>query len=303
MKRDPVQGESMRLETKQRSAPRGFTLVELLVVIAIIGVLVAMTMPALMASREAGRRNLCAANLAQIMLSMQSYESAFELYPSGVVNPDGPIRNQAQGLHQGWIMHLLPYLDEQVAYEKIDFKESVYASANEALRAYWPRILICPSEPNDVPGTSNYAGCHHDVEAPINSDNHGVLFLNSKIRRDDVTDGLAHTIFVGEKRVFAGDLGWMSGTRATLRNTGLPVNDRRDETALQAAEPGCQKQIGTEAELLYVGGFASAHPSGANIGFGDASVEFISEDIDLKLWHQLGNRADGNLSTLQTPAP
>jgi prepilin-type N-terminal cleavage/methylation domain-containing protein len=32
---------------------RGFTLVELLVVIAIIGVMVAMTMPALMASRVA----------------------------------------------------------------------------------------------------------------------------------------------------------------------------------------------------------------------------------------------------------
>jgi prepilin-type N-terminal cleavage/methylation domain-containing protein/prepilin-type processing-associated H-X9-DG protein len=293
----------MKRDAKKRQIARGFTLVELLVVIAIIGVLVAMTMPALMASREAGRRNLCTANMAQIMLAMQSYESAFELWPSGVVNPDGPIRNQAQGLHQGWILHLLPYLDEQVAYEKIDFKESVYAPANEAVRAYWPRVLICPSESNDVPGTSNYAGCHNDVEAPINTDNHGALFLNSQIRRDDVTDGLAHTLFVSEKRVFDGDLGWMSGTRATLRNTGLPLNNRRDEVALQPAEPDCQKQFGTEAELLYVGGFASAHPSGANVGFGDASVEFISEDIDLKLWQQLGNRADGNLSTLPTPAP
>ena len=44
---------------------RGFTLVELLVVIAIIGVMVAMTLPALMASREAGRRNMCAANVSQ----------------------------------------------------------------------------------------------------------------------------------------------------------------------------------------------------------------------------------------------
>jgi prepilin-type processing-associated H-X9-DG protein len=109
-------------------------------------------------------------------------------------------------------------------------------------------------------------------------------------------------LFLSEKRVFLGDLGWMSGTRATLRNTGLPLNSQRDETP-QLTEHSCVKDFGTEAEMLYVGGFASAHPNGANAGFGDASVQFISDDIDLTLWHQLGNRADGSLSTLQTPQP
>jgi len=282
---------------------RGITLVELLVVIGIIVVLAAMALPALLASREAGRRNLCAANMAQLMLAMQSYEGGFQVFPAGVTNPDGPIRNLPDGLHQGWILHLLPYLNEQVVYEKIDFNESVYAPANEAVRSYWPRVLVCPSEPNDEPGASNYAGCHHNVEDPINSDNQGVLFLNSQIRPDDVTDGLTHTLFVSEKRVFDGDLGWMSGTRATLRNTGLPLNDRRDEKPLKPAEPTCEKNFGTAAMLLYVGGFASAHPSGANVGFGDARVEFTSDDIDLKLWQKLGNRADGNLPTLQSPRP
>jgi len=52
----------------------------------------------------------------------------------------------------------------------------------------------------------------------------GMFFLNSRIRRDDVTDGLTYTIFLGEKtpdRIV--DLGWMSGTRATLRNMGTPI--------------------------------------------------------------------------------
>jgi Protein of unknown function (DUF1559) len=31
-------------------------------------------------------------------------------------------------------------------------------------------------------------------------------------------------LFFGEKITFAGDLGWMSGTRATLRNTGVRIN-------------------------------------------------------------------------------
>ncbi len=170
---------------------RGFTLVELLVVIAIIGVLISMTLPALMASRETGRRNMCRANMAQIALALQNYENAFEMFPAGVVNPDGPVRNEAKGLDQGWLIPVLPYLDEQNVYEHIDQSQSVYAPENAAARDYWPPVLICPSESNDVPGTSSYAGCHHDVEAPIAADNAGMLFLNSHIRREDVTDGLA----------------------------------------------------------------------------------------------------------------
>ena len=73
-------------------------------------------------------------------------------------------------------------------------------------------------------GGSNYAGCHHDVEAPIDVDNNGVFFLNSHLHYEDIRDGAAHTIFLGEKRLESADLGWMSGTRATLRNTGTPIN-------------------------------------------------------------------------------
>jgi hypothetical protein len=41
---------------------------------------------------------------------------------------------------------------------------------------------------------------------------------------DDVSDGSSHTIFLGEKLPDAWDLIWMSGTRATLRNAGTPIN-------------------------------------------------------------------------------
>ena len=94
--------------------------------------------------------------------------------------------------------------------------------------------MLCPSYPgasvvggpaNDhIAGLSNYAGCHHDVESPIDENNNGVLFLNSHIRDKDVTDGLAHTIYIGEKLGSQWDLGWMSGTRATLRNSGTAIN-------------------------------------------------------------------------------
>ena len=108
---------------------------------------------------------------------------------------------------------------------------------NDTVRMTWIGSLHCPSDgsagrsyfaggwPPSVtgPGKSSYAACHHEVEAAIDEDNHGVFFLNSHIRVVDVTDGLSQTIFLGE--VPSGSAaGWVSGTRATLRNTGHPIN-------------------------------------------------------------------------------
>ncbi len=277
-----------------RTTRTGFTLVELLVVIAIIGVLVAMAIPAVQSSREMGRRAICQANLGRIMLALQSYDDAFESLPPGVVNPDGPIRNEAVGLHQGWLIQMLPYLDESAAYRHIDFSKSVYDPANAEVRALSPPVFLCPSERKDDRGKSNYAGCHHDVEAPIAADNSGVLFLNSHIHRNDLVDGAGYIVFASEKRIELGDLGWMSGTRATLRNTGLAPNAVSTIDAAEADIPPADAP--TEAQLLYVGGFGSAHSGGVYVGFGDASVRFVTDAIDLTLWHRLGNRADGKLT-------
>ena len=60
---------------------RAFTLVELLVVMAIIGIMVAMTLPAVQATREAARRTSCINNLTQLGLAAHSYEFHFEALP------------------------------------------------------------------------------------------------------------------------------------------------------------------------------------------------------------------------------
>ncbi len=209
-----------------RRKPFAFTLVELLVVIAIIGILVALLLPAIQASRESARRAQCTNNLRQLILAVHDYEMAHEHFPAGTIDEKGPIKNVPSGHHISWIARVLPFLEENALFEMIDMEQSAYHHTNDRARQTVVDLLICPSEPANYEPYSNYAGCHHDAEAPIDADNRGVFFLNSKLTRDDIKDGAAYTLFIGEKRLDDFDLGWLSGTRATLRNTGTPLNNK-----------------------------------------------------------------------------
>jgi prepilin-type N-terminal cleavage/methylation domain-containing protein/prepilin-type processing-associated H-X9-DG protein len=201
----------------------GFTLVELLVVIAIIGILVALLLPAVQAAREAARRASCTNNIVQLIVAINQYEMAHGVYPPGTIDAKGPLRNVAAGFHHSWITQILPYIEQRNAYAHIDRTVSVYHRNNSEVRDLSIAILNCPSSTTNRRGYTTYAGLHHDVEAPIDVNNNGVFFLNSRLRYDEITDGTAQTIFIGEKFTDPNDLGWMSGTRATLRNTGTPM--------------------------------------------------------------------------------
>jgi prepilin-type N-terminal cleavage/methylation domain-containing protein/prepilin-type processing-associated H-X9-DG protein len=273
---------------------KAFTLVELLVVIAIIGILIALLLPAVQAAREAARRVSCTNNLCQIGLAVQNYNMAHFLYPPGTINEQGPIVNESKGYHHNWISQLLPYLEQQALYRHIDFNAGVYEQSNDEPRRIQMSGFRCPSSPSDRSklAVSSYAGCHDPLETPIDADNKGVFFLNSAVRYEDITDGSAHTLFIGEK--FLKDdnsLGWMSGTRSTLRNTGTAIN----AALVNQSRDGSSKPATADQGNLFVGGFGSHHPGGGNFAFGDGHVGFISETIETQLLQQLAHRADGKL--------
>ena len=292
-----------------------FTLVELLVVMAIIGIMISLILPAIQSARETARRAQCQNNLVQLVLAVNNYEMAHGVYPPGTVDSTGPIHSIESGYHHNWVSQLLPYIDQKAAYAHMDRQVSVYHKNNEDVRQLGIRVLRCPSSSwLSGKGYSEYAGSHHSVEAPIDADNNGIFFLNSRIRYQDVRDGTSQTFFLGEKLTISGDLGWMSGTNGTLRNAGTPLND-----ILSIASGGPQSLDGPhgapgeaatseeeEAETesapagpapndTAVGGFSSYHPGGANFAFGDGSLRFISETISMTVYEQLGNRHDGQL--------
>lgn len=203
---------------------RGFTLVELLVTIAIIGVIVALILPAVQSARESARRATCASHLTQLIIGIHQYEQSQLVYPPGTLNDKSPIDNLPNGNHLTWIAHVLPYRDQQIVYKNIDQSVSVYDAKNATARSHPPKFVSCPSSPTAFNGYSDFAAAHHDQESPIDEKNNGVFFLNSKLGYDDLEDGASATLFLGEKMTDAFDLGWLSGTRATLRNGGTVIN-------------------------------------------------------------------------------
>jgi prepilin-type N-terminal cleavage/methylation domain-containing protein len=312
------------------SGKRGFTLIELLVVIAIIGVLVALLLPAVQFAREAARRCMCGNSLSQLIVGVNQYEMANGFYPPGTIDAQGPILNARLGYHHSWLVQILPYIEEGNAYNLVDRNQSVYHVANAPVRNHGIRILWCPTTTGTGGPLTSYAACHHDVEAPINVNNNGVFFLNSRIAYGDVKDGSSHTVFLGEKLNDPWDMEWMSGTRATLRNMGTPINALTYRTGLPqnsgapydgqnapapldplfipeldagAAPANTSAASGASPAVpvvglgnpQYVGGFAAEHPQGAQFAFGDGRVAFINQGIALAILNQLGHRADGKL--------
>ncbi|WP_149494829.1 DUF1559 family PulG-like putative transporter [Roseiconus lacunae] len=259
---------------------RAFTLVELLVVIAIIGILVGIMAPALQAMRESARRTQCQSNLISIGLAMQSYHDRWSQFPMGTIADSGPIRNEPSGSHHNWLGRLTEFLDQPVIAANIDRSVSIYDEKNaDVLALSFPGVR-CPSDVGVVANASSYVGLHHPTAKPIEESDWGMSVLNQALNREDVLDGLSNTVFVSEKITTLGDLGWLSGTRATLRNTGGGIQTDLPEQVLEVTE---------------VGTIGSRHPGGAHLLFGAGEVRFQTEMTDQRILEQLADRRDGQL--------
>lgn len=303
----------------ERASRRGFTLVELLVVIAIIGVLVALLLPAVQAAREAARRMQCGNNLKQLGLAIHNYHDTTNRLPPGALwyETRGSI-----------LVHILPYIEQQTLYDKIDFKIAVDNQVvnGQVLGTYKIKGYNCPSDTDYIysnstatnlvgasyaasagaPGITNNGGC--SCSAAVSWNSYALAAINMSSgpfhRRSGiapaenfagVTDGLSNTIFFGETRAKCSDharSGWAySNNGQGLMTTVIPINTKSCD---DNATDGCKRPCNWNNEF----GFKSSHPGVCGFLMGDGSVHFVSATIDHWTYQYLGTVNDGKVATL-----
>jgi len=164
-------------------------------------------------------------------------------------------------------------------------------------------VLICPSNPgpNGVNRgrVSNYAGCHHSTEKPLDADADGLLYVNSSESLTAIPDGSSNTLLLGEWNSGLYGHGWILGDRGTLRN-GAPLrlmNDinglnQQSEDVVPDEELTDEKKQQLQARSLRVGGFGSYHPHHVNFLVADGSLRAVSREISTSLLSSLIHRAD-----------
>lgn len=131
---------------------RGFSLIELLVVVGIGGVLVALSVPAVMQARERARRTQCSSNLRQIGLAISQYNDIHGCFPPGRMpihdkrfagaNPPCTAKWVDKSVHA----FLLPYMDRQELFASINQELSILAIENATVRSVKIGSFLCPSD-------------------------------------------------------------------------------------------------------------------------------------------------------------
>ncbi len=106
-----------------RRSPPGFTLIELFVTISVIALLIALLLPAVQQAREGARRLQCRNNLNQMGIALHNYQHAHGLLPPGCVNPTGPVLTGVRGYKIGWVVQILPFMEERSLYQTVDFDQ------------------------------------------------------------------------------------------------------------------------------------------------------------------------------------
>lgn len=125
------------------------TLIELLVTISIIGVLMAMLLPAVIASRESSRKITCANNLRQLALASQNHLAAKNFFPtggwSGAYIAD-PSRGFGKSQPGGWPYSVLAFADiGLLQMQSIDINNFPMSENLLAMYGSGPQLLYCPS--------------------------------------------------------------------------------------------------------------------------------------------------------------
>jgi len=312
-----------------RPCRSGFTLIELLVVIGIIALLVGLLLPAVQRVREAAARIKCGNNLKQLGLALHLHHDANSNLPPAyvadpIVIPPPPSSIQPDGIDLpppgtflipqwpgwGWGAFLLPYLEQDAIYRKIDFKMTLDGYGGWGLREIPLPIFTCPSDRHTgafrVPtyvkrlelqaATNSYAACFGAGQWPplgqYPERGNGAFILNRRYLFQEITDGLSNTLALGERGALFAQAPWAgvigSGTLQTTPGAPVYRSTAFPSPAMVMARIGSKPLNDPFAEPY---DFFSPHPGVAQFVFLDGSVHALSTGTPVEVLAALATRA------------
>ena len=301
----------------------GFTVYEILVVVAVIGLLLAISIPAVHAVRERARATICRSNLKQLALGCELYHGSHGRFPPGQmfgrhgVGPDST--------SWSWLARILPHIDQFALHQRGGIPKT--SLRNSGIADHQVSLFLCPSDSDRRPGPrrdagnmrehafavgqTNYkgvSGANWGADASqglgpgetgavwINmgtngsydglSDGDGLMFrTDSRARRRhaDVVDGLSQTLMIGE------------GMPSVDGYCSWPYANNAYSTC--AIPPNCDPPQ-DPYDWAKAQSFRSAHPDGLFFAFADGRVQFVQNAIGLTIYRGLAT-IDGSELHLQ----